>query len=55
MATVVAITNTHQNTRKNKLNLLFNDFLDGFGILAKNWFRPIARSFIYFGYSKIYQ
>ena len=47
METVVAITTTHQNTRKTKLKLLFNDLLNGFGILAKNWFRPIARSFIH--------
>ena len=55
MVTVLAINNTHQNTRKTKLNLLFNDLLNGFGILAKNWFTPIARSFIHTDYSKRYQ
>ena len=34
MVTVLAINNTHQNKRKTKLNLLFNDLLNGFGILV---------------------
>ena len=55
MATVVAITTTHQNTRNTELDLLFNDLLNGFGILAKKWFTPIASSFIHIGYIKRYQ
>ena len=34
MATVVAITTTQKNIRRTKLKLLFNDLLNGFGILV---------------------
>ena len=41
MTNVVAITNTHQNTCKTKLNLLFNYLLNIFGTRAKNRFIPV--------------